>query len=124
MGKIFNWTHKKMKKVLVTGADGFIGSHLVEMLLERGYDIKVLCMYNSNNSLGWLDTIENHKKEKIEFILGDIRDPFLVKNIMKDCEIVFHLAALISIPYSYKSALSYVETNINGTFATECSLIL
>ena len=104
-----------MKKVLVTGADGFIGSHLVENLIKRGYDVKALCIYNSNGSYGWLDTIDNEIKKSVEFILGDIRDPISVKNALCDSEIVFHLAALISIPYSYKAPSSYIDTNIHGT---------
>ena len=104
-----------MRKVLVTGADGFIGSHLVENLIKRGYKVKALCFYNSNGSYGWLDTIDNEIKKSVEFILGDIRDPISVKNAMCDSEIVFHLAALISIPYSYEAPSSYINTNILGT---------
>lgn len=102
-------------KVLVTGADGFIGSHLVEELLEANYDVKAFCFYNSNSSYGWLDTLSKQKKDSIEFILGDIRDPFCVEQAMKSCDMVFHLAALIAIPYSYLAPSSYIDTNITGT---------
>ncbi len=104
-----------MKKVLVTGADGFIGSHLVELLLENGYQVKAFCIYNSLGSWGWLDNISNDKKKQIDVVLGDIRDFNCVRNALKGCEIVFHLAALIAIPYSYYAPSSYVDTNINGT---------
>ena len=102
-----------MKKVLVTGADGFIGSHLVEMLVDKGYDVKALSQYNSFNSWGWLDSI-NCKKD-IEILSGDIRDLNFCKIISKDVDIIFHLAALIAIPYSYISPDSYLETNVRGT---------
>jgi NAD dependent epimerase/dehydratase len=101
------------KKVLVTGADGFIGSHLVEMLFTEGFSVKALAQYNSFNSWGWLEDIEC--KEEIEILTGDIRDPFFCDEICKDVEIIFHLAALIAIPHSYISPQSYVETNILGT---------
>ena len=104
-----------MANVLVTGADGFIGSHLVEKLIEKGDSVKALCMYNSSGSWGWLDSINRNKKNNLEVVLGDIRDPFCVKNIMIGCEKVYHLAALIAIPYSYKSPASYIDTNIHGT---------
>ena len=104
-----------MKKVLVTGADGFIGSHLVELLVEKGYEVNALCIYNSSGTWGWLETIPTETKKKINIFLGDIRDPLCVKKSMKDCQIVFHLAALISIPYSYLAPSSYVDTNIHGT---------
>ena len=104
-----------MKKVLVTGADGFIGSHLVEMLIERGYKVSAFCIYNSQGKAGWLDTISKEKKEEINIILGDIRDPLCVREAIRGCEIVFHLAALIAIPYSYIAPSSYVDTNIHGT---------
>ena len=104
-----------MKKVLVTGADGFIGSHLVEMLLKKGFQVKAFCIYNSNNTHGWIDTLDESIKNNIEIILGDIRDFMSVKEAMKDCEIVFHLAALIAIPYSYIAPKSYIDTNITGT---------
>jgi len=104
-----------MKKVtvLVTGADGFIGSHLVEMLSSKGYRVRALSQYNSFNNWGWLEYI--NCKDKIEILTGDIRDPHFCKSIMKDVEIVFHLAALIAIPYSYVAPSSYVDTNISGT---------
>ena len=103
------------KKVLVTGADGFIGSHLVELLLKRGINVKAFCFYNSNSSWGWLDKLDNHIKKDLEVVLGDIRDFQLVKNAMKDCTEVYHLASLIAIPYSYVAPSSYVDTNIHGT---------
>ena len=102
-----------MKKVLVTGADGFIGSHLTETLLEKGYKVKALSQYNSFNYWGWLEDIEPNKN--LEVVSGDIRDPFYCEEITKDIDTVFHLAALIAIPFSYKAPQSYVETNITGT---------
>ena len=104
-----------MKKILVTGADGFIGSHLVERLVKIGYNVKAFVMYNSFNSWGWLDHIDEEVKKSIEVVSGDIRDPFLVNSEIKDCDTVFHLAALIAIPFSYKAPSSYIDTNINGT---------
>ena len=101
--------------VLVTGADGFIGSHLVEKLLEDGYNVRAFVYYNSFNSWGWLDTLDKNKLRKIEIFSGDIRDPNGVKEAMKGIDIVFHLAALIAIPFSYHSPDSYVDTNIKGT---------
>lgn len=101
------------KKVLVTGGDGFIGSHLVEFLVSKGYDVRALAIYNSNNDWGWLETSE--VKNKIEIVMGDVRDPFLCKEITKGIDTVYHLAALIAIPYSYRAPHSYIETNINGT---------
>lgn len=105
----------KMNKILVTGADGFIGSHLVEVLLNKGYEVRCFCLYNSNNSWGWLDSLPKHHKSNIEVILGDIRDPFSVREAIKNCSHVFHLAALIAIPYSYIAPSSYVDTNVHGT---------
>ena len=102
-----------MKKVLVTGADGFIGSHLTEMLVAQGYKVKALSQYNSFNNWGWLESV-NCKKD-LEIITGDIRDPHYCKIITKDVDIIFHLAALIAIPFSYVAPDSYVETNIRGT---------
>lgn len=102
-------------KVLVTGADGFIGSHLVEQLLDEGYNVRAFVYYNSFNSWGWLDTLDKNKLSKIEIFSGDIRDPNGVKEAMKGIDIVFHLAALIAIPFSYHSPDSYVDTNIKGT---------
>jgi NAD dependent epimerase/dehydratase len=101
-----------INKVLVTGADGFIGSHLTEMLLEQGYDVRALSFYNSFNYWGWLDTI---KHPKLEIITGDVRDPHFCRHITEGIDIVFHLAALIAIPYSYVAPDSYVDTNIKGT---------
>ena len=102
-------------KVLVTGSDGFIGSHLAESLVRDGIHVKAFCFYNSNNSWGWLDTVPDEIKDNLEVFLGDIRDPYCVKKAMKGCDIVYHLAALIGIPYSYISPKSYLDTNINGT---------
>ncbi len=104
-----------MKKVLVTGSDGFIGSHLTELLVEQGYDVKAFTYYNSFNNWGWLDTLPKDKLDQIEIFSGDIRDPNGVYEAMKGVEQVFHLAALIAIPFSYHSPDSYVDTNIKGT---------
>ena len=101
------------KKVLVTGADGFIGSHLVELLFAEGFSVKALAQYNSFNSWGWLEDV--NCKEDIEIVTGDIRDPYFCNEICKNIDIIFHLAALIAIPYSYIAPQSYVETNISGT---------
>jgi len=101
--------------VLVTGADGFIGSHLVEALVRRGCKVRAFVFYNSFNSWGWLDTLSKEVLEKIEIVAGDIRDPNGVREAMAGCEIVFHLAALIAIPFSYQSPDAYVDTNIKGT---------
>lgn len=100
-------------RVLVTGADGFIGSHLTELLVHQGYSVKALSQYNSFNNWGWLEDVKC--KDKIEIISGDIRDPNFCKLITKDIDIIFHLAALIAIPYSYIAPDSYVDTNIRGT---------
>lgn len=102
-----------MKSVLVTGADGFIGSHLVEMLVREGYKVRALALYNSFNDWGWLDTIPC--LDKVEVVTGDVRDPFFCKEITKNIDTVFHLAALIAIPYSYVAPQSYVDTNVMGT---------
>jgi len=102
-----------MKTVLITGADGFIGSHLTELLLGKGYKVKALSYYNSFNHWGWLENIPTN--QNLEIIAGDIRDSHFVKSLLKDIDIVFHLAALIAIPYSYHAPDSYVDTNIRGT---------
>jgi NAD dependent epimerase/dehydratase len=102
-------------KVLITGADGFIGSHLAEALINYGYSVRAFVCYNSFNSYGWLDTISNELKIKIDFFPGDIRDPNGVREAMKGIDIVFHLAALIAIPFSYHSPDSYIDTNVKGT---------
>ena len=107
-----NW---KNKKVLVTGSEGFIGSHLIEGLLEKGASVRAFVLYNSFNSLGWLDNFPKDKLKKIDIFLGDIRDAQRVFNAMEDIEIVYHLAALIGIPFSYISQDSYVDVNIKGT---------
>jgi len=102
-------------KILVTGADGFIGSHLTETLVRAGYEVRAFVLYNSFNSWGWLDHCDEDVKGKFEVFSGDIRDPNGVRTAMRDCDAVLHLAALIAIPYSYHSPDTYVETNINGT---------
>lgn len=101
-----------MEKVLVTGADGFIGSHLTELLLAEGYAVRALCQYNSFNNWGWLDNVRH---PDLEIVTGDVRDPNLCRVITDGCSTVFHLAALIAIPYSYVAPDSYVDTNIKGT---------
>jgi len=103
-----------MKKILVTGAGGFIGSHLVELLVSKGFEIKAFVHYNSTNHWGWLE--DSHVKNEIEVITGDIRDYDSVLDSMKQCDTVFHLAALIGIPYSYVSPQAYIKTNIEGTY--------
>lgn len=102
-----------MTKALVTGADGFIGSHLTELLLQKGYKVRALAQYNSFNYWGWLEDVPAHKN--LEIVTGDIRDPHFVKTIVTGSDVVFHLAALIAIPYSYHAPDSYVDTNIKGT---------
>ena len=102
-------------KVLVTGADGFIGSHLVELLLKEGFSVRAFCMYNSNGSWGWLDILPETMKENIDVRLGDIRDPLCVRECANGCNMIFHLAALVAIPYSYIAPASYIDTNIHGT---------
>lgn len=104
-----------MRKVLVTGSDGFIGSHLVEELVKEGYEVKAFVYYNSFNSWGWLDTLSSDIMNHVEIFQGDIRDPHGVKEALKGCSAVFHLAALIAIPFSYHSPDTYVDTNIKGT---------
>jgi NAD dependent epimerase/dehydratase len=102
-------------KVLVTGADGFIGSHLTEALVRRGEDVRAFVQYNSLGSWGWLDTVAADIEGQFEVIAGDIRDPHGVKDAMVGCDRVLHLAALIAIPYSYRSPASYIDTNVTGT---------
>lgn len=102
-------------KVLVTGADGFIGSHLVEALVERGAEVTALCFYNSFDSHGWLDSVPEAVRTRLQIVRGDVRDAAFVRGIVQGQDIVFHLAALIGIPYSYLAAHSYVETNVIGT---------
>lgn len=104
-----------MKKVLVTGADGFIGSHLTEELVTRGYKVRAFVYYNSFGTFGWLDTLPEHIKDEIEIQSGDIRDPNGVRTAVSAVDSIFHLAALIAIPYSYESPDSYVDTNVKGT---------
>lgn len=104
-----------MSKVLVTGADGFIGSHLVEELVIQGYEVKAFVYYNSFNSNGWLDTLSEKIMDHVEIFQGDIRDPHGVRTAVKGTDAIFHLAALIAIPFSYHSPDAYVDTNIKGT---------
>jgi NAD dependent epimerase/dehydratase len=103
------------KNILITGADGFIGSHLVEELVLLGWNVKALVLYNSLGRWGWLENCNPIIKNNFEIIAGDIRDPFFVKNVIKNCDYVIHLAALIAIPYSYSSPKSYIDTNVVGT---------
>jgi len=105
----------KNKKILVTGADGFIGSHLTEELVRQGHNVRAFVFYNSFNSWGWLDHSEPEIKKSLDVFAGDIRDPHGVKEAVKGCDVVFHLAALIGIPYSYHSPDTYVDTNVKGT---------
>lgn len=103
------------KRILVTGADGFIGSHLSEELVRQGFQVRAFVFYNSFNSWGWLDHSDPEIRESLEIFPGDIRDPYGVRKAMEGCDVVFHLAALIGIPYSYHSPDNYVDTNIKGT---------
>jgi dTDP-glucose 4,6-dehydratase len=105
-----------MAKVLITGAGGFIGSHLVELCLKRNYKVRAFVHYNSQNRWGWLDSLKFSDKSRVEIISGDIRDYDSVYKSVKGCKMVFHLAALIGIPYSYISPLAYIKTNIEGTY--------
>jgi NAD dependent epimerase/dehydratase len=105
----------KGRRVLVTGADGFIGSHLVERLVDDGAEVRAFCLYNSQGSRGWLETAPASVRTRIDFRLGDIRDARYVEEAVKGVEVVFHLAALIAIPYSYQAPQSFVDTNITGT---------
>lgn len=104
-----------MKKILVTGAEGFIGSHLTELLVNEGYNVRTMVQYNSFNNWGWIDTFDDDIKSNLDVFLGDVRDPNGVRKAMEGCDAVFHLAALIAIPYSYYSPDMYVDTNIKGT---------
>ena len=104
-----------MAGVLVTGAEGFIGSHLTEALVQAGHSVRAFVFYNSFNSWGWLDHCSPQVKSQIEVFSGDVRDPHGVKQAMKGCDVVLHLASLIAIPYSYHSPDTYVDTNIKGT---------
>ena len=103
------------KSIFVTGADGFIGSHLIERLVASGHSVRALCQYNSFGNKGWLDTLNQDVLASVDVCLGDIRDGDHVKRLMKNADIVIHLAALIAIPYSYHSPRSYIETNVSGT---------
>ena len=104
-----------MSKILITGSDGFIGSHLTEALVRAGHSVRAFVMYNSFNSWGWLDQSPNDIRDNLDVFAGDIRDPHGVKTAMKGCDTVLHLAALIAIPYSYHSPDTYIDTNIKGT---------
>jgi dTDP-glucose 4,6-dehydratase len=104
-----------MKKILVTGADGFIGSHLTEALVRQGYDVRAFVLYNSFNSWGWLDSAAKDIRGGLNVFAGDIRDPHGVRTAMQGCDAVLHLAALIAIPYSYHSPDTYIDTNVKGT---------
>jgi NAD dependent epimerase/dehydratase len=104
-----------MSKILITGADGFIGSHLTEAAVRAGYDVRAFVLYNSLGSWGWLDQCDQAVRGKFEIFAGDVRDPYGVRAAMRGCDAVLHLAALIAIPYSYHSPDTYVDTNIRGT---------
>ncbi|WP_259090234.1 NAD-dependent 4,6-dehydratase LegB [Salinibacter ruber] len=104
-----------MANALVTGADGFIGSHLVEALVDRGEEVRAFVRYNAFNSWGWLDAVDNEVLDSVEILSGDVRDPNGVREAMRGVDVVYHLAALISIPYSYHSPDTYVDTNVTGT---------
>ena len=108
-----------MNKILITGADGFIGSHLTEALVRQGHKVRAFVLYNSFNSWGWLDQCADDVKGKFEVFAGDIRDPHGVKEAMKGCDAVLHLAALIGIPYSYHSPDTYIDTNIKKSLVAK-----
>lgn len=103
------------KNVFITGADGFIGSHLTEKLVINGYNVRALSQYNSFNSHGWLEHLPRSIKNNLEVVSGDVRDSFQMKKLVKNCDVVFHLASLIGIPYSYEAPQSYIDTNVTGT---------
>jgi nucleoside-diphosphate-sugar epimerase len=102
------------KKIIVTGADGFIGSHVVEQLVAAGAQVRALAAYNSFDSVGWLDDLSVEVADKVEIVRGDVRDGAFMMRIIVGCDICFHLAALIGIPYSYAAAQSYIDTNVAG----------
>ncbi len=106
---------QKFQHILVTGADGFIGSHLVEALVAQGRQVRAMALYNSFGHHGWLDTLPEATQNKIELVMGDVRDPFSVRDAMRGVDAVMHLAALIAIPYSYVAPASYVDVNVSGT---------
>lgn len=108
--------YRMTKKILITGADGFIGSHLVEKLVKEGHSVRAFCLYNSFNSIGWLKDINQDILTNFEIVLGDIRDFTSIKRAVQGIDIVFHLASLIAIPYSYQAPESYIDTNVKGTF--------
>ncbi|NJC22902.1 UDP-glucose 4-epimerase [Arthrobacter pigmenti] len=103
------------KTVVVTGADGFIGSHVTQRLIAEGANVRALCIYNSNGSYGWLDDLSEEERDSVDLVLGDVRDSEFVSDLVAGSEVVLHLAALIAIPYSYQAPRSYVETNVTGT---------
>ncbi len=105
----------KGKKVLVTGADGFIGSFLTEALVQMGCDVRALVMYNSFNHLGWLETMDSGDREKLDIVSGDIRDSQYMSDVAEGIDVIFHLAAMIAIPFSYKSPENFIDTNVKGT---------
>ena len=107
---------RELGRILVTGADGFIGSHLVEKLIEQEHEVTALCIYNSNGHFGWLDRFADVKSEKLHLVLGDIRDAGRIRDLVAGHDTVFHLASLIAIPYSYQAPQSYIDTNISGTY--------
>ncbi len=109
---MFNWQNKK---VIITGSEGFIGSHLTEKIVELGAEVTAFVLYNSFNTYGWIDTLKKEIKDNIKIFIGDIRDEASVRKALKDQDIIFHLAALIAIPYSYNAPRSYFETNVLGT---------
>lgn len=113
--KWFHGRWKMIRNVLVTGAEGFIGSHLTEELVFKGYNVKAFVFYNSNNSWGWLDTLSSDVKKEIEIISGDIRDADFLRRKIQNIDMIFHLAALIAIPFSYESPDLYIDTNVRGT---------